>query len=52
MHFDDIAAKARLTAKRNIDRQKKDVKGVGQGVVAWDVEVNNQTGEVVASYDI
>jgi len=43
---------ARLTAKRKIDRQKKDAKGVGQGVVAWDVEVTNQNGEVVASYDI
>ena len=27
-------------------------KGVGQGVVAWDVEVTNQDGDVVASYDI
>lgn len=44
--------RARLTAKRKIDRQKKDSNGVGQGVVAWDVEVNNQHGEVVASYDI
>jgi oxepin-CoA hydrolase/3-oxo-5,6-dehydrosuberyl-CoA semialdehyde dehydrogenase len=26
--------------------------GKGQGVVAWDVEVTNQNGEVVASYDI
>lgn len=43
---------ARLTAKRKIDRQKKDAKGVGQGVVAWDVEVTNQDGELVASYDI
>lgn len=43
---------ARLTAKRKIDRHKKDAKGVGQGVVAWDVEVTNQHGEVVASYDI
>jgi oxepin-CoA hydrolase/3-oxo-5,6-dehydrosuberyl-CoA semialdehyde dehydrogenase len=25
---------------------------VGQGVVAWDVEVSNQHGELVASYDI
>jgi oxepin-CoA hydrolase / 3-oxo-5,6-dehydrosuberyl-CoA semialdehyde dehydrogenase len=25
---------------------------VGQGVVAWDVEVSNQDGELVASYDI
>ena len=29
-----------------------DAKGVGQGVVAWDVEVSNQHGELVASYDI
>ena len=44
--------RARLTAKRKIDRNKKDAKGVGQGVVAWDVEVTNQGGELVASYDI
>ena len=43
---------ARLTAKRKIDRRKKSADGVGQGVVAWDVEVTNQHGEVVASYDI
>ncbi|HWP20095.1 MAG TPA: phenylacetic acid degradation bifunctional protein PaaZ [Burkholderiaceae bacterium] len=43
---------ARLTCKRKIDRRKKDAKGVGQGVVAWDVEVTNQHGELVASYDI
>lgn len=43
---------ARLTAKRKIDRNKKDSKGVGQGVVVWDVEVSNQLGELVASYDI
>ena len=39
-------------AKRKIDRNKKDANGVGQGVVAWDVEVTNQHDEVVASYDI
>ncbi len=44
--------RARLTAKRKIDRQRRDPKGVGQGVVAWDVEVSNQHGELVASYDI
>lgn len=44
--------RARLTAKRKIDRNKKDPNGVGQGVVAWDVEVTNQDGELVASYDI
>jgi oxepin-CoA hydrolase/3-oxo-5,6-dehydrosuberyl-CoA semialdehyde dehydrogenase len=44
--------RARLTAKRKTDRNKKDDKGVGQGVVAWDVEVTNQLGELVASYDI
>ena len=43
---------ARLTAKRKIDRNKVDAKGVGQGVVAWDVEVTNQLSELVASYDI
>ena len=43
---------ARLTAKRKIDRARTDAKGVGQGVVAWDVEVTNQHGELVASYDI
>ncbi len=43
---------ARLTAKRKIDRHKQDARGVGQGVVAWDVEVTNQHGELVASYDI
>jgi oxepin-CoA hydrolase/3-oxo-5,6-dehydrosuberyl-CoA semialdehyde dehydrogenase len=44
--------RARLTAKRKIDRNRKDAKGVGQGVVAWDVEVTNQEGDMVASYDI
>jgi oxepin-CoA hydrolase/3-oxo-5,6-dehydrosuberyl-CoA semialdehyde dehydrogenase len=38
--------RARLTAKRKIDKKKD------QGVVAWDVEVTNQNGELVASYDI
>ncbi len=44
--------RARLTCKRKIDRQKVGADGKGQGVVAWDVEVTNQDGEVVASYDI
>jgi oxepin-CoA hydrolase/3-oxo-5,6-dehydrosuberyl-CoA semialdehyde dehydrogenase len=44
--------RARLTAKRKIDRNRKDANGVGQGVVAWDVEVTNQNDELVASYDI
>ncbi len=44
--------RARLTCKRKIDRNRKDAQGRGQGVVAWDVEVTNQDGEVVASYDI
>jgi oxepin-CoA hydrolase/3-oxo-5,6-dehydrosuberyl-CoA semialdehyde dehydrogenase len=43
---------ARLTCKRKIDRRKVGPDGVGQGVVAWDVEVSNQHGELVASYDI
>lgn len=42
---------ARLTAKRKIDKApKKDQ--APQGVVAWDVQVTNQHGELVASYDI
>jgi oxepin-CoA hydrolase / 3-oxo-5,6-dehydrosuberyl-CoA semialdehyde dehydrogenase len=44
--------RARLTCKRKTDRQKTDANGVGQGVVAWDVEVTNQLDELVASYDI
>ncbi len=44
--------RARLTCKRKTDRQKTGADGVGQGVVAWDVEVSNQHAEVVASYDI
>ena len=44
--------RARLTCKRKIDRNRKDTQGKGQGVVAWDVEVSNQAGELVASYDI
>lgn len=43
---------ARLTAKRKIDRMKVDEKGRGHGVVAWDVEVRDQDGDLVASYDI
>jgi oxepin-CoA hydrolase / 3-oxo-5,6-dehydrosuberyl-CoA semialdehyde dehydrogenase len=43
---------ARLTCKRKIDRRKTDPQGRGQGVVAWDVEVTNQAGALVASYDI
>jgi oxepin-CoA hydrolase/3-oxo-5,6-dehydrosuberyl-CoA semialdehyde dehydrogenase len=42
---------ARLTAKRKIDKPAR--KGQApQGVVAWDVQVTNQLGELVASYDI
>jgi oxepin-CoA hydrolase/3-oxo-5,6-dehydrosuberyl-CoA semialdehyde dehydrogenase len=44
--------RARLTAKRKVDRNKKGADGVAQGVVAWDVEVTNQNDELVASYDI
>jgi len=44
--------RARLTCKRKVDRNRVDEKGVGQGVVAWDVQVTNQHGELVASYDI
>ena len=42
---------ARLTCKRKIDKPAR--KGQPpQGVVAWDVQVTNQDGELVASYDI
>jgi len=44
--------RARLTCKRKVDRQKTDAKGVGQGVVVWEVQVTNQDDELVASYDI
>ncbi len=44
--------RARLTSERKIDRNRKDANGVGQGVVAWDVEVTNQHDETVASFDI
>jgi oxepin-CoA hydrolase/3-oxo-5,6-dehydrosuberyl-CoA semialdehyde dehydrogenase len=44
--------RARLTCKRKTDRHKVGADGRGQGVVAWDVEVTNQDGELVASYDI
>jgi oxepin-CoA hydrolase/3-oxo-5,6-dehydrosuberyl-CoA semialdehyde dehydrogenase len=44
--------RARLTCKRKIDRNRRDANGMGQGVVAWDVQVSNQHDEVVASYDI
>lgn len=43
---------ARLTCKRKIDQGKQSPQGTPQGVVAWDVEVTNQLGELVASYDI
>lgn len=43
---------ARLTCKRKIDQGKQSPQGTPQGVVAWDVQVSNQQGELVASYDI
>jgi oxepin-CoA hydrolase/3-oxo-5,6-dehydrosuberyl-CoA semialdehyde dehydrogenase len=42
---------ARLTCKRKIDKPVKPGQPA-QGVVAWDVQVSNQHGELVASYDI
>ena len=44
--------RARLTCKRKVDRNRTDERGIGQGVVAWDVQVTNQNDELVASYDI
>jgi oxepin-CoA hydrolase/3-oxo-5,6-dehydrosuberyl-CoA semialdehyde dehydrogenase len=43
---------ARLTCKTKIDQGKTTPKGDPVGVVSWDVEVTNQNGELVASYDI
>lgn len=43
---------ARLTCKRKTDRPRKSADDPGQGVVAWDVQVTNQDGTLVASYDI
>ncbi len=43
---------ARLTCKRKIDQGKKSPQGIAQGGVARDVEVTNQLGDLVASYDI
>jgi len=43
---------ARLTCKRKIDRPRRSADEAGQGVVAWDVQVTNQDGVLVASYDI
>jgi len=42
---------ARLTCKRKIDKPARPDQPA-QGVVAWDVQVSNQHGELVASYDI
>ena len=43
-----------LTHRRTVSEadNRMDANGVGQGVVAWDVEVTNQLDELVASYDI
>jgi len=43
---------ARLTCKRKIDKPSRKAGEAGQGVVAWDVAVTNQAGDLVASYDI
>ncbi|WP_225774620.1 phenylacetic acid degradation bifunctional protein PaaZ [Pseudomonas sp. Marseille-Q5115] len=51
VHIGDTI-QARLTCKRKIDQGKQSPKGEPQGVVAWDVAVTNQHGEMVASYDI
>lgn len=42
---------ARLTCKRKTDKPARPDQA-RQGVVAWDVQVTNQHGELVASYDI
>jgi oxepin-CoA hydrolase/3-oxo-5,6-dehydrosuberyl-CoA semialdehyde dehydrogenase len=43
--------RARLTCKRKTDKPPRKGQPL-QGVVAWDVQVTNQDGELVASYDI
>ena len=43
---------ARLTCKRKTDKPGRSAEDPGQGVVAWDVQVTNQEGALVASYDI
>ncbi len=43
---------ARLTCKRKAPRPRKPSDERGQGVVTWDVQVTNQDGTLVASYDI
>jgi oxepin-CoA hydrolase / 3-oxo-5,6-dehydrosuberyl-CoA semialdehyde dehydrogenase len=43
---------ARLTCKRKTDKPSRSADEAGQGVVAWDVQVTNQEGALVASYDI
>jgi len=42
---------ATLTVKQKTAKEKKPDQPL-QGVVAWDVEVKNQTGELVAVYTI
>lgn len=42
---------ARLTCKRKLDKPQAGARR-GQGVVVWDVQVTNQQGETVLSYDI
>ncbi len=51
VHIGDTI-QARLTCKRKIDQGKAAPDGTPQGVVVWDVQVTNQEGELVASYDI
>jgi oxepin-CoA hydrolase/3-oxo-5,6-dehydrosuberyl-CoA semialdehyde dehydrogenase len=43
--------RVRLTCKQKTVKEDREGQ-IPQGVVAWDVEVTNQDGELVASYDI
>jgi oxepin-CoA hydrolase/3-oxo-5,6-dehydrosuberyl-CoA semialdehyde dehydrogenase len=43
---------ARLTCKRKVDKTSRKPGEAAQGIVACDVQVSNQHGELVASYDI
>ena len=49
--FPGDTIQARLTCKQKTAKETP-LDGVPQGVVAWDVEVTNQTGETVAAYTI
>jgi oxepin-CoA hydrolase/3-oxo-5,6-dehydrosuberyl-CoA semialdehyde dehydrogenase len=42
---------ARLTCKHKVDKTSRKPGEAAEGIVAWDVQVGNQHGELMASYD-